>query len=620
MALTEQRSRPHASPPHASAPPVSDPPAVDPHVAGPGSFSPSAASPRAADPRAADPRAADPRVGPADPTPGAVSALESPTAVGGPALGTPTPPTAAAALELAVDELATIASSVGWDDLPDPDLADLESHLRAVEQRLVTVRLSILPALEASGTWSLDGSRTFAHWLARRDRVHPATAHREVRTARRLLHDLPATRAAALAGRIGSDHVRALVDVAPTSPARRESLAAPVLQPAVATPLDGAADGDLGEGDAPDRLTGEEYLLDLTETCSVPQFRRLVGRFAHVADPEADERGYVKAREKEFLEVSPTFDGYHLAGFLTEEHGQTLRGTLDALTGPPAAGDRRTPTQRRAQALADMARLTAERGDTARGNTGHEDTTPGDSGREDSTRENSAREDTGSRAASRPHVTVTVSWTELWRALTGVAPTRDSPVDGAGLESLTAPVGEGLARFGDGRGPIPASVLRRIACDGALTRVVFGADSQVIDVGRAQRTVTGPLRRAVVARDQHCTFPGCDEPPSRCEVHHAVVHWADGGSTSAENAALLCWHHHDHVDGTGITMRRRARAGASWWEFRDRQGRVLAQSDAPPGRLAPHRPDTAASTASTAGTTADPLGRPSDRPATRRVR
>ncbi|MEN5074836.1 DUF222 domain-containing protein [Isoptericola cucumis] len=502
-----------------------------------------------------------------------------------------------------MEALSEIAANAGWDHVPDPDLAQVESRLRAVEQRLAAVRLDILPALEDSGTWSLDGSRTFAHWLARRDRVHPATAHREVRTARRLLHDLPATRAAALAGQIGADHVRALVDVAPTSPARRETLAAPVPDPTVGTERDAADVEDPDEGGALERPTGEEYLLSLSEACSVPQFRRLVGRFAHVADPEADERGYVKAREKEFLEVSPTFDGYHLAGFLTEEHGQTLRGTLDALTGPPTGGDTRTPTQRRAQALADMARLTAERGDTRQDHTGQEAAGREAAGREAAGRENGGLGRAGHRAASRPHVTVTVSWTELRRALAGTA-TAGTATDGSetdcsradcsradnlDLESLTAPVGEGLARFGDGRGPIPASVLRRIACDGALTRVIFGPDSQVLDVGRAQRTVAGPLRRAVVARDQHCTFPGCDEPPSRCEVHHAVVHWADGGPTSAENAALLCWHHHDHVDGTGVTMRRRARAGTSWWEFRDRQGRALAGSDVPPGH-APPRP------------------------------
>jgi hypothetical protein len=87
-----------------------------------------------------------------------------------------------------------------------------------------------------------------------------------------------------------------------------------------------------------------------------------------------------------------------------------------------------------------------------------------------------------------------------------------------------------------------------------VTRIVFGSDGAVLDVGRAQRTVSGQMRRAVIARDGHCVFPGCDQPPSRCEVHHAVTHWADGGGTSVSNSALLCWFHHRLVDARGISM------------------------------------------------------------------
>ncbi|MDR7385517.1 HNH endonuclease signature motif containing protein [Promicromonospora iranensis] len=108
--------------------------------------------------------------------------------------------------------------------------------------------------------------------------------------------------------------------------------------------------------------------------------------------------------------------------------------------------------------------------------------------------------------------------------------------------------------FTETGGRAPRALLRRLACDSAVTRVVFGPDGAVLDVGRAQRTVTGQMRRAVIARDQHCVFPGCDQPPSRCEVHHAVTHWAHGGDTSVSNSALLCWYHHQLVDTRGITM------------------------------------------------------------------
>ena len=108
--------------------------------------------------------------------------------------------------------------------------------------------------------------------------------------------------------------------------------------------------------------------------------------------------------------------------------------------------------------------------------------------------------------------------------------------------------------FTETGGRAPRALVRRLACHSAVTRIVFGPDGAVLDVGRAQRTVSGQMRRAVIARDQHCVYPGCDQPPSRCEVHHAVTHWADGGDTSVTNSALLCWYHHQLVDTKNITM------------------------------------------------------------------
>jgi hypothetical protein len=147
--------------------------------------------------------------------------------------------------------------------------------------------------------------------------------------------------------------------------------------------------------------------------------------------------------------------------------------------------------------------------------------------------------------------------------------------------------------FTETGGRAPRALLRRLACDSAVTRIVFGADGAVLDVGRAQRTVTGQMRRAVIARDQHCVFPGCDQPPSRCEVHHAVTHWADGGQTSVANSALLCWFHHQLVDTRGITMHwtgktaDAAGTGTSTgalletgWAFTDARGQRIRLPDA----------------------------------------
>jgi hypothetical protein len=450
-----------------------------------------------------------------------------------------------AEIESAVDSLTAQTSSAGEDVGP---LTELTARLRTVEDRLGAVRLRLLTELDDAGTWAIDGSRSFAHWLSRTQDVALATARREVRTARTLRTVLPATAVAAAQGTVGADHVRAMVDIAPTSQARRDALAAPV---------------DAAGADSSAPPTGEEFLLSLAGRSTIGPFRRMVRRFAHVADPESDERGYARAREKEFFEVSPTWDGYHVAGFLTEEHGQALRTALDSVVGAPAAAENRTSTRRRAQGIADLARIALD---------------------------NAA---VGTGASVRPHLNVTVGLTELRTALatsdgttsggTGTAgrPAGFDPrrVVGAHDGLRTDDAADGLPTFADGRGPLPSSLLRRLACDGELSRIVFGTGSQVLDVGRSRRTVTGQLRRAVITRDRHCTWPGCEEPPNRCEVHHAVTHWADGGGTSVDNGALLCWHHHDRVDGQGVTMRWRH----GRWEFRDRHGTPITIGRQPRG-------------------------------------
>ncbi|MEU4387849.1 DUF222 domain-containing protein [Promicromonospora sp. NPDC023805] len=439
-------------------------------------------------------------------------------------------------------------------------LASAAPRLRALGTRLDTLRLTWLPVIEAELPWQTTGARNFSAWLARTENVSTTTAKREARTGRALRDHLPTTRATALAGGIGADHVRVLVDVAPTSDARKAALAAPIepndLPPvgdeATTEPVDQdsaepAIDGSAEDGiPVPPPITGEAYLTGLAGACDPSRFRRVLKRFGQVVDPDADDRGYREATEREHLEVSPTFGGWHVNGFLTDEHGQLLATVLGSMMGAPTPGDDRTPTQRRAQALADVARDVLDNGRV------------------------------GTGAAVRPHVHVTVSLTELIRHTDRATATHTGtgglrPGD---LTSLTAQPATFTGASTTGS-VVPRALLRRLTCDAEVTRVVFGADGTAIDVGRAQRTVTGQMRKAVIARDQHCVYPGCDQPPSRCEVHHALRHWADGGETSVANSALLCWHHHTLVDTTGITMAWEAGSNPDQpgrWTFTNRYG------------------------------------------------
>jgi hypothetical protein len=89
-------------------------------------------------------------------------------------------------------------------------------------------------------------------------------------------------------------------------------------------------------------------------------------------------------------------------------------------------------------------------------------------------------------------------------------------------------------------------LIRLVACDASVGRIVFGSGSEVLDVGRRTRVIPAGLRRAVVARDRHCVVSGCGRSARWCDVHHIVL-WADGGETAIENLCLLCRFHHTSV-------------------------------------------------------------------------
>jgi hypothetical protein len=70
-----------------------------------------------------------------------------------------------------------------------------------------------------------------------------------------------------------------------------------------------------------------------------------------------------------------------------------------------------------------------------------------------------------------------------------------------------------------------------------------GTPSLPLDVGKATEQIPGHLRRAVIARDRHCAFPGCRQRPAACQVHHLRPR-SKGGGTSLTNLLLLCAFHH----------------------------------------------------------------------------
>jgi hypothetical protein len=67
--------------------------------------------------------------------------------------------------------------------------------------------------------------------------------------------------------------------------------------------------------------------------------------------------------------------------------------------------------------------------------------------------------------------------------------------------------------------------------------------SQPLDIGIPTEIIPPHLRRAVILRDLHGAFPGCERLPPGCHVHH-ITPRSEGGPTSLANCILLCPFHH----------------------------------------------------------------------------
>jgi hypothetical protein len=117
-----------------------------------------------------------------------------------------------------------------------------------------------------------------------------------------------------------------------------------------------------------------------------------------------------------------------------------------------------------------------------------------------------------------------------------------------------------------GHGPIPASVARRIAADptGTWHRLITDPTGRLIDYGTNTYRPPADLTRFVTARDQTCTFPGCNRPAHRCDLDHEIPASA-GGATSADNLAVLCRRHHRAKHEAGWQVCRNQQTATSHW-------------------------------------------------------
>ncbi len=406
--------------------------------------------------------------------------------------------------------------------------------------RFTAIATRALPVVETDVVWATE-ARTFPWWVSRRAHVTHYRAQRMTRLGRALRDELPLTGAAVVTGgpeRITTDQAEILTTCAATSPGRREAL------------LD------------PTNVHGERFLLTQAREWPADKFHNVVKRWAAATDPNADDRGFKEATDREYLEIALTTGGYLLGAFMTTEHGQLLLTALDTLARTPSKDEIRTRAQLRVEALTTMTRLTLDHGLV------------------------------GTTGGVKPHLNIHVGYRTLLALASQVGagdqlpgdllPIPYAPGHITGLENLagTLSAGDGeftaaglldAATFEDGQ-PVPWAVLRRLLCDGEISRMVFGPDGQILNVGRTKRTYRKHLRRAIIARDKHCQYPSCDAPARLCECHHCV-HWArDHGDTDVATGILLCFHHHTYVHNNGIEIAWKSGGG---WAFTNRHGKQI---------------------------------------------
>ncbi|HZU80110.1 MAG TPA: DUF222 domain-containing protein [Acidimicrobiales bacterium] len=351
--------------------------------------------------------------------------------------------------------------------------ADQYGHRRSVElmqrtiARLQARQSQMLAAFVESKEWADDGAFDAAMWLATVCRVPKGKAREQIATARRL-NQAPRFAEAWLAGEVNGDHFGVV---------RR------LLKPPTEDHF----------------VRDEEELLRHAKTLRFEDFTRIVDYWRQHADPDGTEERELERQNRREVSLAASYEGMYLGritldpisgSIVFREHNRITEEFFQAdwaeakerLGHDPLVDDlRRTPAQRRADALVEMATRSA--------------TCPAD----------------GRRPA--PLFSVFVGYETLHGRICELA------------EGIVLAPGSLLPWFDQAY----------------VERAVFTPSGRV-EVSAAARFFSGATRRAIELRDRRCTYEFCDVPLERCQCDH-VVPFSEGGPTTQENGRLLCPFH-----------------------------------------------------------------------------
>ena len=466
---------------------------------------------------------------PAAPPPAAAeTAATAETAA--PAMAAGVPVSAADAVAMAHAGLAYLASA-DMASLPAAAQAECLRGLERAESLHTAARAGALAAFISSGGYQDDGQGTARAWLRWQTRITNGAAAGAVGWARRLAAH-PAVGEALAAGEISASWAREICSWTGKLPEGKRAGADAILLAAAAGGAELADLAGLAE--------------EMRRRCAQP-------------DTDADGGGFADR----WLRLDRTLhDAGRVEGDLTPQCTAALDAVLDAFSKKTGPEDTRTKGQRHHDGLEEACRQLIASGcvpDRAGQPTLIQlhmtlDQLRGLHGAANAEAAWAAR---GPAAAPGSDCDATI------------VPVVSGHVDPAVLDQLTAallrhdpaPRGAGTLH-GSPYGPRSpkAAAVRRVILGHAAdllsgpaglaaflrTGLLDGAAGSIslpLDVGRAIKTIPDHLRRAVIARDRCCRFPGCRQRPAACQAHH-VKPRSQGGATSLNNLILLCAFHH----------------------------------------------------------------------------
>jgi len=439
------------------------------------------------------------------------------------------------------DALASVSaalSGLASADATELTTAEQADCLRALERaqaQLVAARSAILAAFNCARGFEDDAAGGPRSWLRWQTRVTTATAADAVGWMERLAAH-PAVASAMAAGDVSASWARKICWWSDRLPEDGRVKADGILLGAAA----GGAD-----------------LRDLAGLAE--RMYRLTAR----PDTDDDRDGF----DSRNLRLLTHFRGAgKLDGDLTPECAAALRAVLDALSAKAGPEDVRTAAQREHDALAEVCRRFIAGGglpDRAGQPTqiqlhmtlnqllGLEDS-------DETTAEWAGYGATASPgsdcdASISPIVTAHIDPAELDEQVCSLlhgAATDSAASDSAGRAGDLHPRAAAMAHTA-ARDLILSRAIRLLSGPAGLAAHLradllpqpAASISLPLDIGKPTEVVPPHLRRAIIARDKHCAFPGCDQRPAACQVHH-VTPRSQGGATSLDNCCLLCTFHH----------------------------------------------------------------------------